>query len=45
VPYSTSFCAGKYKQEPKINQSAKAEFLAYSEFCPKPTRHKRVQKV
>jgi len=32
VPYSTPFCAGKYKQEPKINQSAKAEFLAYSEF-------------
>jgi len=42
VPYSTPFCAGKYKQEPKINKSAKAEFLAYSEFCPEPTRHKRV---
>jgi len=22
-----------------------ASFLAYSEFCPEPTRHKRVQKV
>jgi len=42
VPYSTPFCAGKYKQEPKINKIAKAEFLAYNEFCPEPTRHKRV---
>jgi len=45
VPYSTPFCAGKYKQEQKIIQSAKAEFLAYSEFFWLIASFKRVQKV
>ncbi|AET01502.1 hypothetical protein MTR_8g014240 [Medicago truncatula] len=32
-------------QGPKINQSAKAEFLALGEICPEPTRFKRVKQV